>query len=96
MKLLTDELLQIIPGLYDQDGKEEQIAYIKFFTPDANWSWFAMEYDKEKELFFGLVNGLEKELGYFSLHELEGLKGPLGLSVERDIYFKPIAIKELR
>jgi len=54
-----------------------------------------MEYDKEQQLCFGLVDGLEKELGYFNLQELEEIKGPLGLSVERDIYFEPTKIKEL-
>ena len=95
MKLLTDELIQTIPVLYEQDGVENKVAYIKFFTPDAQWTWYAMEYDKNKELFFGLVYGLEKELGYFSLYELENSKGPLGLSIERDIYFEPTSVKEL-
>jgi len=95
MKLLTEELLQTIPALYGQDGVDEKRAYVKFFTPDSSWSWYVMEYDREKELFFGLVDGFEKELGYFNLQELEEIKGPLGLSVERDIYFEPTAIKEL-
>jgi len=40
-------------------------------------------------LFYGLVDGFEKEWGYFSLKELESVRGPLGLGIERDIYFKP-------
>lgn len=96
MKLLTDELIKTIPALYEQESIEDKIAYAKFFTPDANWTWYAMEYDSKQQLFFGLVDGLEKELGYFTLYELEEVKGPLGLSIERDIYFEPTAIKELR
>lgn len=95
MKLLTKELLQTIPALYGQDGVKNKKAYVKFFTPDSSWSWYVMEYDKEQQLCFGLVDGLEKELGYFNLQELEEIKGPLGLSVERDIYFEPTKIKEL-
>lgn len=38
-------------------------------------------------LFFGYVIGLEAELGYFSLSELEQIRGALGLPVERDLYF---------
>lgn len=95
MKLLTEELIQTIPALYEQDGFEEQIAYVKFFTPSSNWTWYVMEYDPKEKIFFGLVDGHEKELGYFSLHELENVKGPLSLHIERDIYFEPTAIKEL-
>jgi len=34
-----------------------------------------------------LVDGYEKELGYFSLEELESVKGSFGLGIERDRYF---------
>jgi hypothetical protein len=31
-----------------------------------------------------LVDGFEKELGYFMLSELEMVTGPMGLKIERD------------
>ena len=97
MKLLTKELEVKLPPLYSQDGKGyEAIALAKFFTPDSNWSWYITEYDPVERVCFGLVEGFEKELGYFSLDELESIKGPLGLAIERDIYFEPTKIKELR
>jgi len=37
--------------------------------------------------FYGLVDGLEKELGYFSFNELKAYNGRLGLGIERDMYF---------
>lgn len=96
MKLLTKELEAKLPPLYSQDGKgDDALALVKFFTPDSSWTWYATEYDPVERVFFGLVDGLEKELGYFSLDELESVKGPLGLSIERDIYFEPTRIKEL-
>ena len=96
MKLLTKELEAKLPPLYSQDGKgDDALALVKFFTPDSSWTWYATEYDPVERMFFGLVDGLEKELGYFSLDELESIKGPLGLSIERDIYFEPTRIKEL-
>lgn len=49
----------------------------------------------KKTTFFGLVDGFEKELGYFSLSELESVKGPLGLKIERDLYFKPTTLKKI-
>ncbi len=97
MKLVTKELEAKLPPLYSQDGKGyEAIALAKFFTPDSNWSWYVTEYDPVERVCFGLVEGFEKELGYFSLDELESIKGPLGLAIERDIYFEPTKIKELR
>lgn len=85
-----------LPPLYS--GEEQgwnAIAQVKFFTPDATWTWFASEFDGEN-IFFGLVDGLELELGYFSLSELLEVRGHLGLPVERDRYFKPTSLKELR
>jgi hypothetical protein len=41
------------------------------------------------------VDGFEKELGYFSLSELQNATGHLGLKIERDLYFKPTTLEEL-
>ena len=95
MKLITKEIKRVLPKLYEQDGKGlEAIAFVKFFTPDSNWTWYATEFDG-KDLFFGLVDGFERELGYFSLSELQSVKGPLGLKIERDLYFVPTTLEEL-
>ena len=95
LKLLTDEIKKIIPKLRDQEELGlNAIAYAKFFTPDSNWTWYATEFD-DVDTFFGLVDGFEKELGYFSLSELESIRGPFGLKVERDLYFSTIRLKEL-
>jgi hypothetical protein len=47
-------------------------------------------------IFFGLVDGFEKELGYFSLTELSTFRGRLGLGIERDLYFEPCKLSALR
>ena len=52
--------------------------------------------DAEDVTFFGLVIGLETELGYFSLNELEGVRGRFGLGIERDLYFTPKPLKECK
>ena len=95
MKLLTKEVLRKLPKLYSQESKGlEAIAVVKFFTPDSSWTWYATEFDG-KDTFFGLVDGFEKELGYFSLSELQSVRGKLGLPIERDMYFHPTKLKEL-
>lgn len=97
MKLLTKDNLKQLPPLYSQDGKGmEAIAQVKFFTPDGNWTWYATEYDPETRTFFGLVDGLEKELGYFTLNDIETIRGKLGLPVERDRWFTPTPLKDLK
>ena len=68
---------------------------MKFFTPWTSWTWYGLEFDGD-DIFFGLVDGLECELGYFSISELESIRGPGGLRIERDLYFKPTPLKKLQ
>jgi len=94
-KLLTKKLREKLPKLYSQEEIGlDALTQVKFFTPDANWTWYATEFDGE-DIFFGLVIGLEIELGYFSLQELEDVRGPLKLPIERDLYFTPQTLSEL-
>ena len=95
MKLLTKEILKKLPPLGGQDGKGGRaVVYVKYFTPDSNWTWWATEFDGE-DTFFGLVDGQEKELGYFSLSELESAIGPMGLHIERDLHWTPKTLAEI-
>jgi len=50
----------------------------------------------EEVILFGLVNGFELELGYFSLSELESAGGGLQLPIERDHHFTPTTLKDLQ
>ena len=96
MKLLTKENLKALPAQGSTIGQgENAIAQVKFFTPWSNWTWYAVEYNPEAKLFYGLVDGYDKEVGYFGLEELEDVIGPMGLKIERDRYFDPTPIKEL-
>jgi hypothetical protein len=88
-RLLPDEIARTIPPLYSTENEKDPIVRVKFFTPDSSWTWFVTEFDPDERQCFGLVIGLERELGYFSLDELEEVKGPLGLPIERDLYFEP-------
>ena len=84
MKLITKAIEKKIPNLYGQSGMDARV-YLKLFTPDSNWTWYATEYEPETQRCFGYVKGFEAELGYFDLDELAEVKGPWGLKVERDI-----------
>ena len=104
MKLLPKEIREQLPPLYSQDGKGGRaIVYVKFFTPSSSWTWLATEgepvldeFQNEVDYrFFGLVFGHEREFGYFLLSELEEVRGPMGLPIERDLYFKPKTLAEI-
>ena len=96
MMLLTKANRKQLPPLYEQDGKGDlAVAYVKFFTPDSNWTWYATEFDGD-DTFFGLVDGFDMELGYFSLNELTNARGPWGLKIERDRHFSPKTLGEIR
>jgi len=105
MKLLTEELREQFPKHRETvEMNNENIPVIaKFFTPWTSWTWYAVEgepiLDEErKEIdyhFFGFVRGLENELGYFSLKEMESLKGPFGLKIERDLHFGEHTLAEV-
>ena len=95
MKLLAQEIRRKLPPLYSQDGKgSKAVAYVKYFCPSSSWSWYGAEFDGE-DTFFGLVDGHFKEFGYFSLSELESVRGPMGLPIERDLYWKPKTLQEI-
>lgn len=97
MELLPKELEKQLPSLYSSENVKttNKILYIKYFTPDSNWTWYVAEYDKESKTFFGYVEGVYTEWGYFALLELEETKGPLGLNIERDLNFKPTKFKNI-
>lgn len=96
MGLLTEDDLRKIPSLYATENETDPVAYVKFFTPDGSWSWYVLEYDKERRECFGYVEGFERELGYFSLDELESVRGGLGLGIERDSSFTPMRLSEVK
>ena len=96
MKLLTKEIRNKFPKLRETDNKkpEDVKVIVKFFNPAGNGRWFATEFDGE-DTFFGYADLGFPELGYFSLSELESVRGPLGLGIERDLHFGSHTLAEV-
>ena len=95
--LIPKELIEKIkiPKLYETEEQKDPIAHIKLFID--GWTWYITELSIDDDICFGyVVSPFESELGYFSLKELESIKGALGLGVERDISFKPTALAIVR
>lgn len=92
MKLITkpieNKLLK--HPMYSTDSNPIKDVLVKFFNPCGIGTWYVFEAEKNGDdwTFFGLVDLHEKELGYFTLSELQSIKLPFGLSIERDKYFE--------
>lgn len=106
MELLTDAIKQLLPRIYDTESTslEEKAAVCKFFAPGTIYTWYVVEgqpvVEEDEEStndweFFGLVEGHEREWGYFRLSDLLSVRGAFGLPVERDLDFTPTKIKEI-
>jgi len=100
MKLLTKALIKQLPTLEAtaELGIEESTAYVKIFNPMGNHQWFLTAYDPEENMAFGYVNlncSRDAELGYISMEELEELKLPMGMKLERDRHFTKMPLTEV-
>ena len=69
----------------DKDMKNK--AVIKLFNPTGIGTWYISEYDPETKIAFGVADLGDAEMGSFALWELEQLKLPMGLKIERDLSF---------
>jgi len=110
MKLLTKEVKKALPPLYSQEHTADPLVTVKFFDPTGSFTWYAYEGSFVNEngvqcaegeqsvdfLCFGLVDGLEKETGYFSLNELQSVRVRYGLGIERDLHWKPVPVSTLK
>jgi len=97
MQLLNKTCLKKVPNLYTQENKgEDAIVHLKFFID--GFTWYLTELDQTTGQAFGYVYNAAYggELGYFDLTELAQLKGSVGHGVERDRYWKPTTLAEVR
>ncbi len=89
MKLITKEILgKLKSNPSDTAGNK---PWLKLFNPTGSGTWLISEIEDDGDTMFGLcdLGHGSPELGYVSLKELESLKLPFGLSIERDISFTP-------
>ena len=95
MELIPQEIKELIPKLYETEKQNDPVAYIKLFLD--GWTWYITELSIDNNICFGyVISPFESELGYFSLNEIKSIKGTLGLSVERDLSFKPTKLSTIK
>lgn len=87
-----------LPPLYATNNDPDPIVHIKLFTPDSSFTWYLLEYSPELGIVYVYVTSYmcpEGEHGYVSLEEMQELRGPLNLPIERDLHFDPTRIQQI-
>ncbi|HEX2986701.1 MAG TPA: DUF2958 domain-containing protein [Chloroflexota bacterium] len=101
MRLLTKEIMRKLPALYATEDVPDghRMALVKFFNPTSGGTWYVFEGVAQEDgdwlLFCYVVDLGFDELGYVSLRELEGVRLPSGLGIERDLHFRPVSLAAL-
>lgn len=99
MQLIPKSIVKKIPSLEATVhlGIEDQIAHVRLFLPGTAATWWISSLDAEDGMAFGfccLGDPEMAELGYFSIQELESLRGG-PFRVERDLHFSPKPMMEV-
>lgn len=98
--------------LYSQDSKgDEAIVWLKFFDPCGRYTYFVTEMEINEIVSQGNQQHIEgtvfgyvisplgpdcDELGYGDLQEMTTVKNRMGLGIERDMYFSPCTMGEIK
>ena len=100
MMLLTKELENQIPLIGTTDKNPDPMVWVKWFTPDSSYTWYITERNPHTGRCFGVTvnpaSNMPWELGYFDQKEIESVRGKLGLPVERDKWFKPQPLSQVK
>ena len=99
MELLPVELRKTLPPLYSQrvvpdPDRARQVVHTRLVIYLVHYRGRRTGRRRLAPL-FRLVIGLEEEWGYSLLSEIASARGPLGLPVERDLWFKPGPIDQV-
>lgn len=90
--LLTAEIRTHLRRNADTSERSEvdHRPVVKFFLPSTNATWLFSELAADGDTLFGLcdLGHGTPELGYASLAEIQALRGPMRLLVERDRSFR--------
>ena len=92
---MTKEIKEKAEKQYDEGSDMEQMVVAKYFDAMGDWKWFLMNMDKDGDYCWGIVKGHEVEMGSFSMKELESIKLPFGLKIERDTLFEPMKASDV-
>ena len=95
MKLMTKAIKKQAEKQYELGSDMNQKVVAKYFNPAGKGTWYLMNTEPNSDYAWGIVDLFDVEMGSFSIGELESIKLPFGLKIERDMYFKPIKAKDV-
>lgn len=100
MLLMTKELEKEFNnyrlGSQDDKGMDAKVV-VKYFNPCGAGTWLITEGEKQDNgdwLLYGYCYLFEWEWGYVMLSELESVRLPFGLSIERELYVTGGCVKD--
>ena len=82
-----------IPAIGTTENTDDPLVCLHYFV--GSWDWYVVEWDPETGEAFGFVKGLDDELGYFSLVEMEATLARGIFPVERDLYWDPVPLSAI-
>lgn len=100
MKLTTAAIIKKFEKnpIGSQDGKGlDAKVLVKYFNPCGRGTWLITEAEKQEDgdwLLYGYCHIYEWEWGFVFLRELESIKLPFGLTIERDLYSAGEKVKD--
>ena len=68
--------------------EQDHIPVVKFFNPLGEGVWLATELDEGGDIMFGLADLGSPELGSWSLSEMQSVRLPFGMGIERTLQFR--------
>ena len=95
-KTIENKLAHNGIGSHDGEGVNAPVI-VKYFNPMGRGTWLITEGEKQENgdwLLWGMCHIYEWEWGTVMLSELQNLKLPFGMGIERDLYSKG-TVKEL-
>lgn len=107
MKLITKPIERKLDRapLYTHDGKPacQVPVIVKFFDPTGRGAWYVTEAERGESgdwEFFGYCRsplGPDcDEMGYFTLNQLQSVRGRFGLGIERDMHFDGRTLEDVK
>jgi len=86
MQLLTKQIRKDLDRNMKLPAKDRK-PVVKFFAPWGSATWLISEFYPERQEMFGLCDmGFgSPEIGSVSFSELQIIRGPMGLMIERDM-----------
>jgi len=70
-----------------RQSEMDHIPAVKFYNPLGAGVWLATELDEDGDIMFGLADIGYPELGSWCFGELEAMRLPFGMGIERDVLF---------